>query len=145
MSTHASRQNFPARIERACSLQALDAFQSAAEFPDAAFASNVNNNTALALFRLGRHEEALVSFRDALSSVSTPEAALYYNRGESTPHLPALQSPSHAAAGTMQLKLSDWTSAARDFEAAIALSAETPVYHYAFGVALERISRREEA
>lgn len=45
----------------------------------------------------------------------------------------------------MYLKLADWTAAARDFEAAISLNAEMPVYHYAFSVALERIGRRDEA
>ena len=50
-----------------------------------------------------------------------------------------------STAGTVQLKLSDWTAAAHDFESAIAISAEVAAHHYAFAVALERIGRREEA
>jgi hypothetical protein len=37
----------------------------------------------LALFRLGRNEEALSRFQDALSSAPLPDATFYYNRGES--------------------------------------------------------------
>jgi hypothetical protein len=50
-----------------------------------------------------------------------------------------------AHAGTVHLKLADWTAAAHDFESAIGINSELPVYHYAFSVALERISRRDEA
>jgi tetratricopeptide (TPR) repeat protein len=63
--------------------QALDAFVSAADFSDATFSPNLNNNKALALFRLGRNEEALSRFQDALSSAPLPDATFYYNRGES--------------------------------------------------------------
>jgi hypothetical protein len=51
----------------------------------------------------------------------------------------------HFPAGTVNLKLSDWPAAARDFESAIGIDAQAPVYHYAFAVALERIGRRNEA
>jgi hypothetical protein len=57
----------------------------------------------------------------------------------------ALAVLTRSTAGTVQLKLSDWTAAAHDFESAIALSADVPAHHYAFAVALERIGRREEA
>ena len=50
-----------------------------------------------------------------------------------------------SAAGTVYLKLTEWTAAATDFESAIGINAEMPVYHYAFSVALERIGRRNEA
>lgn len=45
----------------------------------------------------------------------------------------------------MFLKLAEWTAAATDFESAISISADVPVYHYAFAVALEHIARRNEA
>jgi hypothetical protein len=50
-----------------------------------------------------------------------------------------------AAAGTVYLKLAEWTAAASDFECAININADMPVYHYAFAVALEHIGRRNEA
>ncbi len=63
--------------------QALDAFVTAADFSDATFSPYLNNNKALALFRLGRNEEALSRFQDALSSAALPDATFHYNRGES--------------------------------------------------------------
>ncbi len=126
--------------------QALDAFVNAAEFADSAFIPSLSNNKALVLFRLGRQEECMTSFLEALSSASSPEAALFYNRGAWHPPLPLHPQSRHAHdPGTVHLKLADWTAAARDFEAAIGINAELPVFHYAFSVALERIGRRNEA
>ncbi len=106
----------------------------------------MNNNKALVLFRLGRHEEALASFLEVLSSASSPDAAFFYNRGAF--HNPTYFKSRHTHAilpGTVHLKLARWTEAASDFESAIGINAELPVYHYAFSVALERIGRRNEA
>jgi hypothetical protein len=49
----------------------------------------LNNNKALTLFRLGRKEEALACFLDALSSAASPEAAFFYNRGTAPVAAPA--------------------------------------------------------
>jgi tetratricopeptide (TPR) repeat protein len=106
---------------------ALGAFEDASMYSDQQFLPNVNNNKALALFRLGRHEECMNCFLEALSNMQAPEAAFYYNRG------------------TVHLKMSDWTAAASDFENAVGINAEMPVYHYGLSVALERIGRRTEA
>jgi hypothetical protein len=75
--------------------QALESFEQAAELSDASFNSFLSNNKALALFRLGRKEEALACFLDALSSASSPEAAFFYNRGTAPVVAPALPHFSH--------------------------------------------------
>jgi len=106
---------------------ALGTFEDATTYSDQQFGPNLNNNKALALFRLGRIEECMSCFLDALSNTQAPEAAFFYNRG------------------TVHLKLSDWTAAAHDFESAVGINAEVPFYHYGLSVALERIGRRTEA
>jgi tetratricopeptide (TPR) repeat protein len=85
--------------------QALDAFVNAAEFSDSAFNPNLSNNKALVLFRLGRQEEALASFLEALSSASSPEAAFFYNRGASAPHR---YIPNHVTLATQARYTSSW-------------------------------------
>jgi tetratricopeptide (TPR) repeat protein len=85
--------------------QALDAFVNAAEFSDSAFNPSLSNNKALVLFRLGRQEEALASFLEALSSASSPEAAFFYNRGASSPYRCI---PNHVTLATQARYTSSW-------------------------------------